>query len=236
MTRHFPAGVISFLLLALTATPAFAQGGYVNASLLGDIARFDQFGERSDGSGSGEALGFALRVGTELGSRWGLELEFARPSEIGSDYSPDVIPYLAALPGFTLAALYDVPPTPGPTVVFPYSYRFSTRQRNTTLSTGVWVRQEVSPKFSLVYVGGVAFGRTSREVEVAYEPIRTIFPVPIIRPPSVSESTSYDVGPMVGMEGRVGLTGHVQLVPGVRLHAVEGGWLIRPSVGLAWAF
>ena len=41
---------------------------------------------------------------------------------------------------------------------------------------------------------------------------------------------------MVGVEGRVGLSDHVRVVPGLRLLAAGGGWTIRPAVGLAWEF
>jgi hypothetical protein len=40
----------------------------------------------------------------------------------------------------------------------------------------------------------------------------------------------------VGFEACIGLTEHVNLVPGVRLHGLENGWLLRPAVGLEWEF
>ena len=88
----------------------------------------------------------------------------------------------------------------------------------------------------MVYLGGVAFGRTSNEVEITYTFGRpTILPIPPI-PPLINESISYDVQPMVGVEGRIRLAGKVDLVPGLRLHGAQGGWLIRPAVGLSWNF
>jgi hypothetical protein len=225
-----------FLLASAMAAPVCAQGGYIGAFLVADVARFDQYDRTGrDDSGSGEALGCALRLGTALSSRWGVELEFVRPGEITSEVVPEFLPLLTPQPPITLSpSVPGLPTVPPESVIFPsYSYRFRTRQRNATLSTALWVRQEISPRFSLAYVGGVAFGRTSREVEVTFEPIRAIiFPIP----PSVSETTTYDVGPMVGVEGRIRMGGHVDLVPGLRLHGIEGGWLIRPALGLAWAF
>ena len=232
-----------FLCASAVATPALAQGGYVGAFLVGDVARFDQYDRARDDSGSGEALGFALRAGTGLGSRWGLELELVRPGEIENDFSPDVFP----LTGMTISSLPSIAGLPDATrydpLVFPnFSYRYRTSQRNTTLTTSLWVKQEVSARFSLAYLGGIAFGRTSREIEVSYESIRPLIPsipslptIPSILP-VISESTTYEVGPMVGVEGRIRLGGQVNLVPGIRLHAIEGGWLIRPAVGLEWVF
>jgi hypothetical protein len=226
--------VIAVLLVgSAMAAPAFAQGGYISASLIGDVVRLDQYDASRSDAGNGEALGFALRVGSGLGTRWGVELEFVRPGEISSDVTPEILPLLArTIPSFTPSI--PGPPNTGDVLAFPiYSYRYRTRRRNTTLSTAVWAKQEISQRFSLAYLGGVSFGRTSHEIEVSYEPVRpTILPIP----PSVSQSTLYDVGPMAGVEGRIRLGGQVDLVPGIRLHGVEGGWLIRPALGLAWAF
>ena len=52
----------------------------------------------------------------------------------------------------------------------------------------------------------------------------------------MSESINYDVAPMVGVEGRIRMGGQVELVPGLRLHGTDGGWLIRPALGLMWTF
>lgn len=58
----------------------------------------------------------------------------------------------------------------------------------------------------------------------------------MILPPLRDRVVSYATGPLVGFEARVSLTDHVQFVPGVRIQSVSGGWLIRPGVGLGWAF
>jgi hypothetical protein len=226
------SAVLALTVLATLASPAFAQGGYVSASLIGDVARFDRVeGTDASASGSGEALGFGLRVGSALGSRWGVELEFVRPSEISSELSQGILP-LVSDPRVTVVP--TVPASLDLDLTFPsYSYDVRTRQRNTTLAATVWVAQRLSSKFSLSYLGGLSFGRTTREIEFAFQPIR--FPIVTI-PNLVTETTTYDVGPVVGLEGRIVLTEHVQLVPGVRLHGVEGGWLLRPAIGLGWVF
>ena len=229
--RLVPATV--FLAAISAASPAFAQGGYIGAYLVGDVVRVDQYDTRSGDSGNGEALGFGLRLGSALASRWGVEVEFVRPGEITSDQTSQILPALAeaTVIGSPGATLPNVPPD---SILFPpYSFRFQATQRQTTLSTSLWVRQSITKSFSLAYVGGVAFGRTTTEVEVSYVPIRpTILPIS----PSVSEATSYDIGPMVGVEGRIRMGKQVDLVPGIRLHGHQGGWLIRPAIGLAWAF
>jgi hypothetical protein len=223
----------AFLCVVALATPAFAQG-YIGAFLVADVVRLDQYDSRVGDSGNGEALGFALRLGTEVGRRWGVELEFVRPGEITSDQTPEVYPLLA-----TLNVVGGPVPPPNVSLLdssltFPtYSYRYRSTQRRTTLSTALWVRQEISRRFSLAYAGGVAFGRTETELEVSYLPIRpTILPIP----PILNESIHYGIGPMVGIEGRIHMAEQLDLVPGLRLHGTDGGWLLRPALGLSWTF
>lgn len=217
-----------------TAQSVYAQGAYVSASLTGDIVRQNRVESTgSDQSSDGEAIGFALRVGSEIGRRWGVELEFARPSEITNDFSPGIVPLAAAVGA--LPAGINVGGVVDPNAIFPtFSYRFRTTQRNTTLSSALWARQEISSRVSLVYLGGVGFHRKTSEMTMTFEP-RSPIGIPIL-PPFVSNSTTYDVGPFAGMEARIGLTAHAQLVPGIRLHGIQGGWLFRPSVGLGWMF
>src|SRR4030095_2714698 len=75
------------LVTWLVATPIYAQGPYVGASVGADVARFSS----SDGSNNpatGEAFSWALRLGGPIGSRFGAELEFARPEEIKREDTP----------------------------------------------------------------------------------------------------------------------------------------------------
>ena len=198
MTARRVAGTAAlFLLVSALASPAFAQG-YIGAFLVADVVRLDQYDSRTGDSGNGEALGFGLRLGTEVGRRWGVELEFVRPGEITSDQIPPILPaYYTVTPEPVVPILPNV--LPDPSLVFPsFSYRFRATQRRSTLSTALWARQEISRRVSLAYLGGVAFGRTEseREIEISYLPIRpTIIPIP----PSVNESIDYGVSPMVGV-------------------------------------
>jgi hypothetical protein len=234
--KHAPAAAF-LLVFGVLATPAFAQSTYVGAFLVGEIVRLDQYDSRTQDTGNGESFGFGLRLGSPIGAKWGVELEFVRPGEITSDQLPQVLPAVYQL---TVERIFPgLLPNEGnyDPLIFPtYSYRFRTTQRRTTLSTSLWVRQEISPRFSLVYLGGVAFGRTNNEFEVTYLLNRpTILPIPPISP-VISESIIHEVRPMVGVEGRIRMAGKVDLVPGLRLHGAQGGWLIRPAVGLSWNF
>jgi hypothetical protein len=215
-----------------TAQSVYAQGAYVSASLTGDLVRQNRVKSTvTDQSTDGEAIGFALRVGSEIGTRWGVELEFARPQEIENDFAPGIVPLPAVVPGVVEGSVFPNDPA----LTFPsFSYRIRTSQRNTMLSSAVWARHEISRRMSLVYLGGIGFHRTTSEVTLTFEPRPLGFP--IVLPPSVTNATAYDVGPFAGIEGRIGLTDHAHLVTGVRLHGINGGWLFRPSVGLGWNF
>jgi hypothetical protein len=83
------------LLVLLVAVPAFGQSTYVAGSLGADISRFSLFdvaGVDVGGLIGGEAVSAAVRVGTSLGAAWGVELEFARPSEIEENISSNIGP------------------------------------------------------------------------------------------------------------------------------------------------
>jgi hypothetical protein len=232
---------VVFLLSALSlfSPAAFAQGTYVSASVVGDISRFSRAASDTspDFSGSGEAIGFALRLGTPIGANWGVEAEFARPSEVRQEGQPD---FALDYDFYTIVPPLGIPTIPVDQLLFGYGLK--TWQRTTTFSTNAWVRQEFSNRVSLVYLGGLAFARTVRRSELTFLQLPIpVFPgipprAPILPPSQSTEFVQYGAHPLVGAEARIGLTGQVELVPGVRLLGLDNGWLLRPSVGLGWTF
>ena len=229
------------LLLALAAAaPVSAQsGGYVSASLVGDVARFDQYDciGQSD-SGNGEALGFALRVGSALRARWGVELEFVRPGEITSEMTPEFLP----LSGLTVSGVYEVipssvgvPPLPPDSLALPVllvqlSHQAAEHTLPPRCGSASGCRRN-----SRCLVSGRHRLRPHHARNRGHLPADAIAHRADSRSVS-SESTTYDVSPVVGIEGSIVLTEHVQLIPGVRLHGIDGGWLLRPAIGLGWVF
>lgn len=222
------AAVAAFL--AGLASPAFAQGPYVSASIGGDIVRVSG-ADGVDTQGSGEAVSWSLRVGTPIASRFGVELEFAHPQEITETTTPDVR-ILNTLPG-TAFAFNDGSAVVSPIVFPPINISVTTSQRNTTLATTAWVRQQVTSRFALQYLGGISFNRITREFSYSTTGVPNIFAGLV---PRSQRSIEYAVGPVVGTEARIGMTEHLQLVPGVRLQTIADGWLVRPAVSLAWEF
>ena len=240
--RAFPAVTVA-LLLALAPASLFAQSTYVGASLVGDVLRSTHTESTvgPDNSTDGEAIGFALRVGTPLGSRWGIELEFTRPGGIESEFSGS-IPLASGIDALALTQISRVVP-PGITLpqifppIIPYTVRST--QRHSTLSTSDWFNQSLSPRISLVYLAGIGFYRATYESDSSFQifpALPTISTVPTGFPSLTTKTVNYGVRPLVGFEARIKLTEHADLVPGIRLHGLENAWLLRPAVGLAWNF
>jgi hypothetical protein len=235
MNMGQPLRLAASLVIVSTAT-AFAQTTYVGADLVGDVLRSthseSSFGR--DVPAGGEAIGFALRVGTPLGSRWGVELTFTRPGEIDTEFS-GAIPLASSAE--LVAVATRVPGTITATQLFPspLPYRLRASQRHSTLSPALWFNQSLSPKISLVYLAGMGFYRTTYESESRFDILPAGITIPIVLP-SLTKTVTYGVRPMAGFEARIELTDHVDLVPGVRLHGLESAWLLRPAVGLAWNF
>ena len=231
--------VCAVLVAALVGTlPARGQSVYVAGAIGAEVVRTsstESAGSTFD-AGSGEAFAGAIRVGTSIAPRFGVELEFYRPGEIedNSDlpiFVTDTI--IGARPGGIIGG-------PLPDFGFSSIIAQTTRVRTTTTSALVYARQPVGGRFEMVYLGGVGFSRVVREIDFGFP--RVIVPLPPgILPRSYSiRTTQYAVGPVVGVEMRAGMTEHMQLVAGLRAHtvgqSVVDGWMIRPSVGLAWKF
>ena len=209
---------------------ASAQSPYVGISLIGDIVRTSHAEGSFDGGpqGSGESIGFGVKIGAPVAANWGVELEFVRPSEIEGSGSP-VYPLLPSPltvgdPAIITTLLGSLPST----TIFPSPVRVETRDRYTTLSTVAWASQDLSDRVSLIYLGGVAFNRSEHEYGVSYN-------IPI-RPISSQRTINYGVRPVVGLESRIAMTDHLSLVPGIRLVGLQDAWLFRPAVGVRWSF
>ena len=218
---------VAALLVALSATGAAAQSPYVGGAVLADIVRSS--GSEDQQPGNGETLGGALRVGTSFGQRWGVELEFVRSGE--TDWRPDVsilAGLTSSVPSF-ISTLPDI-------AIFP-SPQIEIESQLSTLTTSLWFRQNVTDRFSLVYLGGAAFARTETETNVEYP----IIPLPRggqTAPTRLysQEAVIYDAGLSVGLNGEIEMTDHLRLVPGIRMLNIASQWLLRPSVGLHWRF
>lgn len=218
---------------------AGAQSVYVAGAIGAEIVRTSS--TRSGGStydaGSGEAFAGAIRLGTAISERFGVELEFYRPGEIETDTGGPI--YLPA----AIVDLYPGGPVANglpPDLSFPSILSETSRVRAATTSALVFARQSLGTRVELVYLGGVGFSRVVREIEYGFGGRIPPLELSILPPAYSSRTTQYAAGPVVGVEVRAGMTDHAQLVAGLRMHTVgQGvvdGWMIRPSAGLAWKF
>jgi hypothetical protein len=223
---------VMLAVFAACAGNAWAQGTYVAASVFGDVVRTSHADTtlRPETAGGGEAIGFALRIGTPLGAAWGVEAELAHPSRIDDEVELLALPYLTpALPLLVAGERAQVS-----SLIQAFPYRVRTSLRHTTISASAWAVQQLTGRVALVYLGGLGFYRSTREHEVTFGPL--IDRLALLRAPFATGSVTYGMRPLAGMEARIDLTSRAHVIPGIRLHAIEDGWLVRPAVGIGWRF
>ena len=214
------------------AAPAAAQTVYVTGSAGVDLARFNRISSNVPLiDASDESASFAVRLGAGLRRRWGVEVELMRPVPIrvsAIQDSPLVPPVPGAprSPSGVIGGVALVGPLP----------QFDVRVERRTVSTSVvgWVQHETGRDLLLRYLGGVAFHRIDHTTTVNLLPPTRIIAGSL---DLGSRSTVFEnVGPVAGVEAHWGLAEHLRLIPGVRVHALREGLIIRPSVGLGWSF
>lgn len=215
----------------LCAESASAQSAYVGGAVAADIVRTTntRSGDTIFDAGSGEAFGGAIRAGTFFTEHVGVEIEYFRPGRIES--TGDGL----------FAADFSFGASPGGIAAIGLAPIISqtTHVRTSTTSALLTARQPIGRGIELVYLGGVGFSRVVRETEFGFP--RPGGPLtPRAQGSYTSRTTQYGTGPVVGIEVRGALTEHAQVVGGLRLHtlgqSLVDGWMIRPSVGLAWKF
>ena len=225
-------------LVLFFSSAATAQAIYVAGALGADIRLVS--GQDSTGvttpSGGGESLSGAARLGTLFNDRFGVEFEISRAAELHDEFRPGINPLASLAPIF-------VP-------------EIDSRTRVTTISTTASIRQQVSDKVALAYLGGVVFHRTDSRID--YRPGRgilpaggvgafdrftygfvgseAIFPVGLALPSFNVETVQYGVGPVVGIEAHIGYGDHLSIIPGFRMHGLPNAWLLRPAVAVSWTF
>jgi hypothetical protein len=222
--------VFAILFLSLWVTPAFAQSVYVGAAAGLDQALFThvEVGGERQGERGGATPVFAIRGGLGLGERWGTEVEvayaFAREHEVearGEIFNTSV-----------LIGSFPIRVSP--------AIRIESEEQLTTVNAAGWYSYPINARVDLVFAAGLAFTRMSLEQRQEFDfNLPTGFPATSILVPFGPLTTtvvSYDVGPLVGLEGRIRFGDRVRLVPALRLTGVAEGWSVRPTVGVDWTF
>ena len=222
------------------SAPVRAQT-YVAGAIGADVSRVSHTDSSlisSPGNGA-EVLSGALRVGTSVGSNWGVELEFARSGR-SNEEGPIIGPLVETGVPTNIAQLLPTGLVPGNIPIpFSFDYRLEVRRRQTSVDAVAWARQSAGGSVDLVYLGGIAFARDRSDVTESIN----VSPGPLSQairafvPQSFSSSSiEYAARPLVGMEARIQLTSRLRLIPGLRVQGLGDGWLLRPHVGLGWFF
>jgi hypothetical protein len=208
------AAAVSAAMLAspgtVEAQTPMAESAYVTAGTFVDVKRFS--GDPTEGVLDGSALGAAFAVGTSIGSRWDLQvaLDVTGFSETRRDR--DITFQREKI---TLTSVVE----------------------NQVLSVATLLRFRSAPhgRVRLGYLGGLSFVRLHRKFHTD-APEGT--PSGLI--PRANEHVDYSAAPTVGIDARIALTEHVSLIPGIHAcvfrFADESGLLVRPRIGVRWAF
>jgi hypothetical protein len=213
-----------------------AQSPYVAATIGADVSRVSHTDSSlfSSPSNDAEVLSGSLRVGSSLGTNWGVELEFVRSGRSHQSQSPIISPLAGGVNFGSVTPILTGGVSPvGIPISSIVNFQTDVRSSHSDLDTMLWARQRVSGTVDLVYLGGLAF---SRERVVVTETFPTV--IRALAPSGPFRTTLIDYGtrPLVGMEARIGLGSRMRLIPGLRLQGLGEGWLLRPYVGLGWFF
>jgi hypothetical protein len=201
--------------MILRAALSFAQEApsekaYVTGGFFVDVKRFS--GSPTDATLDGNAPGGAIAVGTDIGSRWGLQLGFDMTG-FSSTERPRTVTFQKET--ITLTSIVE----------------------NRVVSVATLLRFRGAPhgRFRLGYLGGLSFIRLDRR-------FHTIAPggTPPALIPKPDQSVDYSAAPTVGLDARLQISSHFSVIPGIyacvfRLTDISG-LLVRPRIGVRWTF
>jgi hypothetical protein len=208
--------VCAALMLTATVVPAAAQTpvaerAYATVGLVGDVKRFS--GDPTESTLDGQVVGGAIAIGTFIGSRWDLQLGLDVGGFSRTEHPRDITLQRDTI---TLTSVAE----------------------NQVLSVATLLRFRASShgRVRLGYLGGLTFVRLHRKFHTTAPPgtPSTLIPKP-------DERVDFSAAPTVGIDARIELTQHLSLVPGLhacvfRFFSDESGLLVRPRIGLRWAF
>lgn len=246
--RSLRNAVLPAAIVLAAALPARAQEPaiYVAGAALADIKQFDSvestqlpLGILGDASQNATAAGGGIRIGTFLHPRWSLELGVDAESRTSTRVEYN-------LPGLPRTALLDL-------------LQLTNSTRFLTVSTTIGFHPRRIGRLRLGYRGGVSlvrgtYGSTLSTPTFDFADFAFAFAdisiggisIPgdvrfLPQPSSTSvERTDNAVGGLLGIEAAVDLTSRLAAVPALRVIAFsnnsQGVFLIRPEIGVRWAF
>lgn len=210
--RRLLCAVGAILAIAGTARaqPVATESAYVTGGAFVEVKRFS--GDPTEGILDGHAAGGALAVGTHIGSQWDLQL--------GLDVT-----------GFSRSE------RPRTVTLQKQTYTLTSIAENQVLSVATLLRYRGAAhgRVRLGYLGGLSFIKLHRRF---HSEAADGTPAGLI--PRSEELVDYSAAPTVGLDARIALSQHLSLIPGI--HACvfrfgsDSGLLVRPRIGLRWAF
>ena len=207
------AAAVAFWVAAASPVDAQApisESAYVTAGTFVGIKRFS--GDPTAATLDGTATGGTIAVGTSIGSRWDLQ--------VGLD-----------LTGFSRTL------RPRDVTFQRQTITLTSVAENQVLSVATLLRFRSAPhgRVRLGYLGGLSFVRLHRRFHTD-APDGT--PAGLI--PRPDERVDFSAAPTVGLDARIAVTEHLSVIPGIHTCVFrftdESGLLVRPRVGVRWAF
>lgn len=209
----FAATAVGPLLLpagtAEAQTP-ISESAYVTAGTFVGVKRFS--GDPAEGILDGTAAGGTVAVGTSIGSRWDLQ--------VGLDVT-----------GFSRSR------RPRDITFQRNTITLTSVAENQVLSVATLLRFRSAPhgRVRLGYLGGLSFVRLHRRFHTE-APAGT--PAGLI--PRPDARVDYSAAPTLGIDARIAVSEHLSVIPGIHAcvfrFADESGLLVRPRIGVRWAF
>lgn len=192
------------------AQAPISESAYVTGGIFVDVKRFS--GNPTEGILDGEATGGAIAVGTHIGSRWDLQV------------------------GLDIGGFSD---TERPrTVTFgKETYTLTSIAENKVSSVTTLLRFRATPhgRIRLGYLGGLSFVRLHRKFHTEAD---AGTPAGLI--PRPDEQVDYAAAPTVGLDARIAINDHLSVIPAIYACVFrfgdESGIIVRPRVGVRWAF
>jgi hypothetical protein len=206
----FTATLLSIAPNAAEAQTTIAESAYVTGGTFVGVKRFS--GDPTEGTLDGTVPGIAIAVGTSIGSRWDLQV------------GVDVTGFSQTRRARDITFLRDT-----------ITLTSVVENQVTSVATLLRFRSAPHGRVRLGYLGGLSFVRLHRRFHTD-APDDT--PAGLI--PRPDERVDYSAAPTVGLDARIAVTEHLSVIPGIHAcvfrFADESGILVRPRVGVRWAF
>lgn len=204
------AGAIVACVADARAQSPVSESAYFTGGAFVEVKRFS--GDPTQAVLDGNSPGGALAIGTHIGEHWDLQVGL---DVTGFSHTERVRTLTLQKASYTLTSV--------------------TENQVLSVATLLRYRGVAHGRWRLGYLGGLSFVRLDRRFRTS---AAGGTPAGLI--PRPDEAVDYSAAPTVGFDARFAVSKHLSLVPGI--HACvfrfgnDGGFLVRPRIGLRWSF